>query len=359
MVDSKAGPQESVVKGNGGDPVARPKVKAPRRRKLAPLPPGVLTVADAKRVAEEPLDEVIPSGVLVAGEKVVIAGPPKQLKTWLALHWSRCIACGEPVFGEPSWTPEPQPVLFVQEEGQTQRWARRIAATFEDVDVAPFYYRHRKRFQLEDRADLEWLMDAAASLRARVIFIDPWQRVTAGMNENDTGETGPAWDAVHEIATETNAVVVILHHTRKDAGLSIDAIRGSSRMAGEADMLVVMRKTADGNLEINLDGREYERSKAGNLIVSYDEPPSRTMRHDGYAQTESRTSAQDAALGVLLAAGRGRYVPTARVVELVTAALGRDITKKSVLVALHKLAALERVDGRPVKRGQALEWTAR
>lgn len=314
-------------------------------------------MADARVLAAEELDEVIPGGLLVAGEKVVIAGPPKQLKTWLALHWARCISCGEPIFGEEAWTPERQPVLFVQEEGAGQRWARRIAATFEDTDNPPFYYRHRARFQLEDLHEVEWLIDAAIDLKIRAIFIDPWQRVTAGMNENDTGETGPAWDAVHRIATETDAVVTILHHTRKDAGLSLDAIRGSSRMAGEADMLLVMKKTAEGKLEINLDGREYERSKSGNLIVAYDEPPSRTMRHDGYAAT-SQVSTQDATLSVLLAAGG--YVGVSALVALVEAS-GVSVSRQSVQVTLNKLAANGKVDSRPVRGGhhKAIEWAAR
>src|SRR5437588_3919968 len=108
------------------------------------------------------------------------------------------------------------------------------------------------------------------------------------MKENDAAETGPAWDAVHRLASDTGAAVVVLHHTRKDADLSIDALRGSSRMAGEVDLLVVMRKLRKGQLEVNIDGREFVRPdfEEGNLAVVYGEPPWQ-MRHDGFTQPKT------------------------------------------------------------------------
>jgi hypothetical protein len=315
----------------------------------------VLTVADATRIAGEPVDEVVPN-LLAAGEKVIVAGPPKQLKTWFALHFARCVAAGEPVLNDELWRPDPQPVLFVQEEGARQRWASRVQRTFGDVPKVPFRYIHRERFSLANREHIAQLAYVANQIAARVIIVDPWQRVTAGIKENDAAETGPAWDAVHNLASDTNAAVVVLHHTRKDGDLSIDALRGSSRMAGEVDLLVVMKKVADGQLQVNIDGREYVRPDfdEGNLVVMYDEPPWR-MRHEGFAQTGKRT-VKETALTVLTAA-RGHYLSVDDIHGRIQAALGRTCSKESVRVALNRLLDDDKVvNSRAKGHRQALEW---
>lgn len=333
-----------VVKCHAGcthDEVARALSMDARDFSSAPSSSAVewslLGVADAARIAEEPLDEVIPD-LLAAGEKVVVAGPPKQLKTWLALHLSRCVACGEPVFGEELWTPRQQPVVFVQEEGARQRWARRIGSTFEDEPDALFNYSHRVRFSLADARQVERLTQQAVGVGARLIVIDPWQRVTSGIKEDQAADTGPAWDAVHQLASDTGAAVVILHHTRKDADLTMDAIRGSSRMAGEVDLIVVMRKLGAGQLEVNLDGREYVRrdDEAGNLRIIYGEPPWQ-MRRDGYVQSgKSVKTVKDATVEVL-AAARGKPLATDGVHARVNAALKHEVSKEAVRLALNRL----------------------
>ena len=198
----------------------------------APLRLELLTLQDALVAAAEEVDWLVPD-LLAAGEKVVIAGPPKSLKTWLALHLLRSVAVGEPVLGDQAWSVEnTAPVLFVQEEGSKQRWAQRIAATFEGATDAPFFYTHRGGFSLLRPKHVDWVVENALRTEARLIVIDPWQRVTPGIKENDASDSGRAWDAVHRIASETGAAVVVVHHANKGGGEpSMDSIRGSSRMA--------------------------------------------------------------------------------------------------------------------------------
>lgn len=90
----------------------------------------VLTLEDAFAEAEKPINWIIPE-LLAKGEKAVVAGPPKNYKTWFLLHLTRCIACAEPVLGQENWKPdEPQGVLIIEEEGAHPRWGRRLKAVF-------------------------------------------------------------------------------------------------------------------------------------------------------------------------------------------------------------------------------------
>lgn len=84
---------------------------------------------------------------------------------------------------------------------------------------------------------------------------------------------------------------MLLHRTREDAGVSIDAIRGSIRMAGEVDLLLIMRKVQRGALEVNIDGRELVRPdlEDGNLCITYDEPPRQEIG-GGWARRPNRQS---------------------------------------------------------------------
>ena len=60
------------------------------------------SLRDAEAVAAKPIDWIVPD-LVAAGEKIVVAGPPKSFKTWFALHLGRAVALGEAVLGEESW----------------------------------------------------------------------------------------------------------------------------------------------------------------------------------------------------------------------------------------------------------------
>jgi hypothetical protein len=63
----------------------------------------------------------------------------------------------------------------------------------------------------------------------------------------------------------------------------MDSIRGSSRVAGEIDLMFIMRRVERGKLELYLDGREVVRPDAeqGNLEVAYDTEAPHRMRAGG------------------------------------------------------------------------------
>ena len=317
----------------------------------------VCGINDARRIAAQPVDWVIPH-LLAAGEKAVIAGPPKQLKTWLALHLARSSAMAEPVFGSKLWQPtSAQSVLFVQEEGASQRWAHRVERTFADAqDNTRFRYVHRGRMDLSNPYMVRKLIDTAKSLSARLIVLDPWQRITPGVKENDATETGPAWQAVHDIAGETDAAVILLHHTRKDGGVTMDAIRGSIRMAGEVDLLVIMRKKAGGVLDVNVDGREYVQpdSADGNLQVTYDIEKPWEMDNDGFVAADAKGNSVSGAVLMVLSTADG-WLSTEKIQTRVEAVLGRAVQRQGVTRTLRDLG--HKVQSRPDKRHkQGKEW---
>ncbi len=355
-----SGQRRSAPKATRAKPRARPLAAKSRGSKALPHW-EVLGVSDAREIAKEEIDWVIPD-VLSSTEKVMIAGPPKQLKTWLSLHVSRCCVLQEPLFGNRLWTPaESQPVLFVQEEGARQRWASRVARTFPGTDEVPnFKYVHRGRFDLTNDQFVDQVIADAEDHESRMIILDPYQRMIPGIDENSSGDTGPAWDAIHEIASETGAAVIVLHHTRKDSGVSIDAIRGSIRAAGEVDLLIIMRKTSNGVLEVNLDGRELrdpEGEDDGNLRVTYGEPPWR-MHHEGHTGKKKERTVQEMAGEVLAVAESWLTVEDVRL-EVLRISGRATLSKQAVQDALNLLETSDpkRAQKREIKGGRgAYDW---
>lgn len=328
----------------------------PMRREYGRL--KLLTLEDAAIIAQEPVDWII-QDLLAAGEKVVIAGPPKSLKTWLALHIARCIATAEPVLERDAWeVHERQPVLFVQEEGSAQRWAGRLASVFEDALDAPFAYTHRGGFSLLNDDHVGWVVDQALDIGARLITIDPWQRVTPGVRERDESETAPAWDAVHGIASATGASVLLLHHSKKGSDLDLEAIRGSSRMAGEVDLAMVLRKNENSEIEVFLDGREYVRAddEDGNLIVVYDRDHPHVMRTTEWRIATPKTKNQTMEAVVAFLWAQDKPVGTAEIHRAVQEAIGGVRKRETVLTVLRKFKDDGNVREHDEGKGKEKSW---
>lgn len=321
---------------------------------------SLLSLEDAKRAVEEPIDWVIPQ-LLAAGDKAVIAGPPKSLKTWLALNLINAVVTAGRPCEQAMWAvQDPQSVLFIQEEGTHQRWAHRLMALAEDHPPdaqAPIHYAHRTGMSLLNEASVAWLIEQAHSVAARMIVLDPLQRIMPGVNENDASEVGPAWDAIHKIASDTEAAVIVIHHARKgDGAASMDAIRGSSRIAGEVDLMLVLRRVERGTLELYLEGRDLPpraNGEDGNLEIRYEpeEPHKMKVAGPSISIKGPTNRTQPAVERVLREAKEQARGPlsTTEIAERV----GRD--RSNVSRALKELHADNRIT-KIAGKGKALTW---
>lgn len=317
----------------------------------------VRDLADAVEISQQELDWVIPN-LLAAGEKAVLAGPPKSLKTWMALQAAKAVAEGVPFLGVSEWAPEPdQAVLVIEEEGAAHRWADRLLKVFENHDV-PINYVHRSGLNLQDDKDVDLVIEIMVEREIRLLIVDPWQRVTAGIKENDAADTAPAWDALHRIVTETGAALLLLHHTKKGGGTpEMDSIRGSSRMAGEVDFMIVLNKDAPGELTAFLDGRDLDlEAETNHIEVVYPTDSPWQMKLAGFKLNlggkASRT--KHAILEVLGVADAP--LSTREVSELVIEDLGKSISRQAVNNALDQLAESGQVSRISQGQGKANLW---
>lgn len=217
------------------------------------------TLADAKEVMEKEYDWLIPE-LIGPADKILISGPQKSYKTWLALDLARAVSTGMPLLNRNlEWTPSRTArVLFVQEEGSLRKWAERLAR-LNLPDDAPFTYWHKRGFKFTDTEKVARLIDTCRREETEVLFLDPMQRMIPDIDENDSSETGVVWDVVQRIQEACpGIVVIILHHSNKTDRLSWESVRGSSRHGGEVDLGIFIAKhdVEDNKVRIVVDGRD-------------------------------------------------------------------------------------------------------
>lgn len=172
----------------------------------------------------------------------VYAGPGVG-KSFYALSMALEIARGGSWVGTPL---DPSPVLYVAAERATElrdraeAWSkyhsRNLPDSFEILDT-PY------PIQLTNDAEVEALCEKVTRLGARFVVLDTYARMTLGIEENSSKETGPILQALDKIRRATNGgTVLIVHHTGKD---SSKGLRGSTAFLGAIDIGISLAGDGD------------------------------------------------------------------------------------------------------------------
>lgn len=220
----------------------------------------VLTYDDLVQHADEVVDWLIPD-LISPGDKILISGPQKSFKTYIALGLTRALIQASNFLERAEWkAARPCNVMFVQEEGSRSAWAKRIRRMgLTKKEAKRFTSWHRQGIRFTDSSSIDSVIAVCKQNEVDVLFLDPMQRMIPGVNENDSSETGIVWDEVFRLQHALpDLVVVVLHHANKGERLTWESVRGSSRHAGEVDLGIFCHKDPleDHSVRISYDGRD-------------------------------------------------------------------------------------------------------
>lgn len=217
-----------------------------------------------------------------------LVGDSNVGKSFCALDMGLAVARGKPWFGFPV---QQGAVLYVAAEGGYGFSGRLEAyATHHDVDLdaVPFGLIDVGLDLRTSAADAERIVDAAKSLERksgapmRLIVLDTLARMISGGDENSSSDMGHVLAMANRIAERTGALVLIVHHTGKDAQ---KGARGHSSFRAALDTQLIVRKEY-GRCTVTLD---KQRDGPTDLRFSYRlESVDLGASEDGL---ESRTSA--------------------------------------------------------------------
>ena len=196
-----------------------------------------VTPAELHDEGQTQLDYVV-APYLIAGTLTDITGRAKIGKTRLRNHLIRCAVLGESCLGYPARPPTR--VVLLTEEPVASLMEGLVAAGLSDTRDVVILTRYAAR-----AADWPSMVSAAVvkarEIGARLLMVDtlPGLAGFEGDAENSSGHALAALRPLQE-ADATDLAKVVFRHTRKSGGDLVEAGRGSSAFAGEADVLVSM-----------------------------------------------------------------------------------------------------------------------
>jgi putative DNA primase/helicase len=186
-------------------------------------------------------------GVLPAVGLAALFGPSASGKSFLAFDLAAAIAGGWRWFDH---RVTPAPVVYAALEGEAgfklraQAWETHHGQRLPEglrLMLQPF-----KLTEVQDVADLAAVVPAGA-----VLFLDTLNRAAPTADENSSRDMGEILEAAKRLQAATGGLVVLVHHTGKDA---------SRGLRGHSSLFAAM----DAAVEVSRDGdrREWKVSKA-------------------------------------------------------------------------------------------------
>ena len=199
-------------------------------------------IVDAADFLANPPPDPVPliEGVLNKGEKMLVGGPAKIGKTWLALDLATAVASGTPWLG---FRTTKARVVFINLE--LTDWAmfsrltlvcREKGITLEPEQLLVWNLRGCT-------SDMKELVDrllANPPAALGLIVPDPLYKTLGDREENSAGDIAELLSHIDRLTAKTGAAVLLTHHFAKGAGArpDIDQFSGSAVFVRDPDVLV-------------------------------------------------------------------------------------------------------------------------
>lgn len=236
---------------------------------------------DFEQVANRPRQYVI-DNFLARRQTFIVAGPPKNMKTWFLLNMIRTMLtpgeafCGIPnLIGAPSG--DKLRIMLVEEEGDEEELYQRIEQVLKGTPWREqLVIAHHLGVKLDNPDWVKRLERQIVKHDTDVLLFDPLQRLHSG-EENSSTEMGKVFNTTHYLQTRFPKLNLgILHHFNKAGSISDgwNALRGSGRIAGEVDLGIFIEKRAQAEgpgIKVKFDGRTIPpmRSEDGKDIFKF------------------------------------------------------------------------------------------
>lgn len=180
-------------------------------------------------------------GVLPVEGIGALFGPSGSGKSFLALDMLAAVAAGRPWFG---CRVKAAPVLYVALEGEAGISQRIQAHQEKHGPLAAGFRFMLQPLDIRKAADRADLVSAAraAGYSGGVLALDTLNRAAPGADENDSAAMGEIIAATKALQAELGGLVLLVHHTGKDAS---KGLRGHSSLHAALDAAIEVSRTDD------------------------------------------------------------------------------------------------------------------
>lgn len=186
-------------------------------------------------------------GALPTAGVAALFGPSASGKSFLGFDMAAAIAGGTRWF---DCRVEAAPVVYVALEGEAG-FRLRVAAweAHHHTELPEQLHMVLQQFKMTEPQDVRDM--AAVVPTGAVVFIDTLNRAAPTADENSSKDMGQILEAVKQLQALTGGLVVLIHHTGKDAA---KGLRGHSSLIAALDCAIEVSR--DGNL------RQWKIAKA-------------------------------------------------------------------------------------------------
>lgn len=208
----------------------------------APIKPRYEILTAAHFIEPQPPIDWTVEGLISAGSVNVFFGEAGCGKTWALLDLAVCVADGAPWLGMAT---KQGTVLIIDEESGQRRLSRRMGEVMRGHganDKTPILATSLAAFDMGNPNDIGEVYNLIISTGARLVIIDALADIMPNRDENAVKDTAPIFLSLRKIAEETQAAIIVIHHSNKTGGY-----RGSSAIKGAIDLLLSVEKKNDSN----------------------------------------------------------------------------------------------------------------
>lgn len=251
---------------------------------------------------EFPPLEFIVDGLLPAG-LCMLAGAPKQGKSWAALDLAVSVASGRSFLDRPT---SQGAVLYLALEDRLRRLQERLELVREGVDWESMPLELAVEVDPVNAGGLDELRTWLGEVEnPRLIIIDIWGRFSPrdSSPKNEYDQITQTLQPLQALANEYGIAILLIHHTKKSNGESsmggdpFDQILGSRALTSNMDLTMMLTRTRmQREAVLAMTGRDVEEAE---LPVVFDRDTCRwrlTERVAGPALTPERQKVLDAVL---------------------------------------------------------------
>lgn len=253
-----------------------------KRHRLEPVRTNDL---EQEVAAEGPVDYLVDE-VVAPATQVGLAGAEKTGKTFVGIDLGMSISTGTKFMNH--FATKPRGVLLYCPELNRRTFIRRASAIarskgFDDLHEVDWLFANFRAPQVTSADDRRQIVKTVREHGIGLVYLDPWNRVSAGVSMNQLGEVGAALNPLSEELAELDCALWITAHTTKSstpsdglAAFSGVGLQHWARTAGVLRTVGKMRVDAEGfrvrTLSLTFDGADE-----GELAYTI----TRRLRRDG------------------------------------------------------------------------------
>lgn len=225
-----------------------------------------------KREPAEP--DWLVRGMIARGQKILVQGPPKQMKTWFVLSLLKALSRGENVCGVPFWktTVSGIKAVMVEEEHSTNALIQRVQQSL--AGASNIVIPHRTGVKLLPKnPEFEDLLKFIDEFRPDLLVLDPLRSFFDG-DENDSSVMQQVFAPLNMLLRKYPhmAVVVVDHTAKKPSDVLVYASRGSSVKGAEMDGVIDIRKfQKDEDVGVVVTGEFRDAETVENLSLKFED----------------------------------------------------------------------------------------